>query len=433
MGKACLANYIGGDACWLLTFVAHTEDARHYRGPVTFFNEQLLPILGGKSVDTLDRVRRRCIAAGWLHYEPGRKGRPGTYWVLIPDEHADQDDAPTDEGRVDCQPDTSAPVRNKAVDSSASVRNKEPDTSAPARVEVRKEAGEKCGTKPERSAEHSSLALPLTLTQEKNEESPEPAPPDSGPPPNPPPEPPVMEFPVNGTGPRLWPLSASKANEYRESFPGIDVEAELRKARQWALDNPTKRKTARGMAAFLGRWLGTDRQPEDHPRRPQAGGGGAHPVHRRGPDRGRVEGQGRRRSACAGSRPSTRTTTGVECCVMGERGLARRGWLVKVGQKLYSSAGRARKRPAASSPGDDSPLPKRRALAKIQVPKDLEQQLVGPVHHDRLPPVRGGDEAGDHLPRRLPVLGPGGRTPTGTRWTQTLAKVPATWRRSSSC
>ena len=26
--------------------------------------------------------------------------------------------------------------------------------------------------------------------------------------------------------------------------------------------------------------------------------------------------------------------------------------------------------------GDDSPLPKRRALAKIQVPKDLEQQLV---------------------------------------------------------
>jgi len=43
----------------------------------------------------------------------------------------------------------------------------------------------------------------------------------------------------------------------------------------------------------------------------------------------------------------------VLACIMGERGLARRVLA-----------------------GDDSPLPKRRALAKIQVPRELEQQLV---------------------------------------------------------
>jgi hypothetical protein len=66
----------------------------------------------------------------------------------------------------------------------------------------------------------------------------------------------------------------------------------------------------------------------------------------------------------------------VLACIMGERGLARRGWLVKVGQKLYSLSRQGKEEARRVTAGDDSPLPKRRALAKIQVPKDLEHQLV---------------------------------------------------------
>jgi hypothetical protein len=96
---------------------------------------------------------------------------------------------------------------------------------------------------------------------------PEPAkPPASGPPA--PVDPPVLTFPVVGTGGREWHLSAAKLAEYRRAFPGVDVPAELLKARQWCLDNPAKRKTARGMPAFLGRWLG--RAQDDAGRR---GGG----------------------------------------------------------------------------------------------------------------------------------------------------------------
>jgi hypothetical protein len=65
----------------------------------------------------------------------------------------------------------------------------------------------------------------------------------------------------------------------------------------------------------------------------------------------------------------------VRCCIVGERGLARRGWLVKQGQLTYALSRQGAEEVRRILAGDD-PQPKRRALAKIQVPKELEQQLV---------------------------------------------------------
>jgi hypothetical protein len=67
----------------------------------------------------------------------------------------------------------------------------------------------------------------------------------------------VMSFPVVGN-PKVptWELTAAKEREYVEAFPGLDVLGEFRKARQWLLDDPKRRKTASGMPRFLGGWLG---------------------------------------------------------------------------------------------------------------------------------------------------------------------------------
>jgi hypothetical protein len=69
----------------------------------------------------------------------------------------------------------------------------------------------------------------------------------------------VFLFPVVGRkgrkGPTEWPLRQSKIAEYAGVYPGVDVLAESRKALQWCRDNPTKRKTPRGMPAFLNRWF----------------------------------------------------------------------------------------------------------------------------------------------------------------------------------
>ena len=43
--------------------------------------------------------------------------------------------------------------------------------------------------------------------------------------------------------------------EYQETYPALDIRQKLRSMRQWCLDNPTKRKTRRGIRKFIGGWL----------------------------------------------------------------------------------------------------------------------------------------------------------------------------------
>ena len=64
----------------------------------------------------------------------------------------------------------------------------------------------------------------------------------------------VMTFECNGD-PETWNLHESRVSRWRQTFPGVEVEAELLKAQTWLADNPTRRKTAGGMAKFLNGWL----------------------------------------------------------------------------------------------------------------------------------------------------------------------------------
>ena len=71
------------------------------------------------------------------------------------------------------------------------------------------------------------------------------------------PENPLVMFPVVGPegSPKEWPLFESKVREYSDAYPGVDVLAEAKKARQWCVDNDTKRKTFKGMSKFLNSWM----------------------------------------------------------------------------------------------------------------------------------------------------------------------------------
>ena len=84
MLRACAAQEIGTDGALLVTIIAHTEDAKRYVSPVTFWNDQLMSV-AGMSRGQLDRARAKAVAGGWLHYEPGGKGRVGKYWATIPE------------------------------------------------------------------------------------------------------------------------------------------------------------------------------------------------------------------------------------------------------------------------------------------------------------------------------------------------------------
>ena len=95
--KAAVAQELGPEVCWLLSIVVHTEDCKRYAGPVTFYNEQLLPLVGIGGRARLVRARQAAQEAGWLHYEPGARNRPGKYWVTIPAAYEGLPDYPVDQ------------------------------------------------------------------------------------------------------------------------------------------------------------------------------------------------------------------------------------------------------------------------------------------------------------------------------------------------
>lgn len=87
--KSCAAQDIGRDACLLLTFIAHTEDAARYRGPVRFWNEQLMTTLAFNNRRQLNNCRQKAIDYGWLVYNRKNDRAVGNYFVQIPEQFSD--------------------------------------------------------------------------------------------------------------------------------------------------------------------------------------------------------------------------------------------------------------------------------------------------------------------------------------------------------
>lgn len=67
--------------------------------------------------------------------------------------------------------------------------------------------------------------------------------------------PPVAVLPCVGDGPKEYGVTAAQVASWQEAYPGVDVLAEIRKARVWLEARPERRKTFRGMPAFLVGWL----------------------------------------------------------------------------------------------------------------------------------------------------------------------------------
>lgn len=96
LSKRAAAMHIGADGCWLLTVIAMQEDASHYEVAPQYYDIQLADRCGWHRTK-VDRVRQKCIEAGYLHYEPGPHRGTSTYWVILPSRSL-PDDEPTSRG-----------------------------------------------------------------------------------------------------------------------------------------------------------------------------------------------------------------------------------------------------------------------------------------------------------------------------------------------
>lgn len=64
---------------------------------------------------------------------------------------------------------------------------------------------------------------------------------------------PSAEIPLNDGS--EYPLYLRDVEEYAALYPAVDIVQELRKMRGWCLANPTRKKTRRGVRAFINTWL----------------------------------------------------------------------------------------------------------------------------------------------------------------------------------
>jgi hypothetical protein len=65
--------------------------------------------------------------------------------------------------------------------------------------------------------------------------------------------PPLLSIPLIGE--IEFGITEPMVAEWGRAYPGVDVLQQLRQMRAWAQANPTKRKTHRGIASFVVRWL----------------------------------------------------------------------------------------------------------------------------------------------------------------------------------
>lgn len=60
------------------------------------------------------------------------------------------------------------------------------------------------------------------------------------------------------------PITNAMVAEWIETYPGVNVPQQLAEMRAWCTANPTNRKTARGINAFVVRWLGKEQDKSGH-------------------------------------------------------------------------------------------------------------------------------------------------------------------------
>lgn len=86
--------------------------------------------------------------------------------------------------------------------------------------------------------------------------------------------PPVISLILNdGTE---YPVSQAMVDDWQSTYRAVDVMQELREMRVWAKVNESKRKTARGIASFVVRWLSAEQDKGGKPKPGQQQPAGRH-------------------------------------------------------------------------------------------------------------------------------------------------------------
>jgi hypothetical protein len=247
MHKASVAAEIGRDAFCLVAVVLHTEDAARYRGPVSFYNSQLMETLGFSKWDTFDKARQKAIDAGWLAYTGFGNRKPGLYHVTIPSQYTVVEDGLMEE----LYPENGY---NQGYNQGYKDGYNQGVTEGITRGQLGVQLGGTSYPIPNPNPNPISCSESKTTLEPKIEIEDEVKPGECR----------FPIFPCSGK-PKTWQASQQAISDWALAFPSVDIEQEMRRAHVWVMANLTKRKTAKGMPKFLTTWLGKAQdKPKSH-------------------------------------------------------------------------------------------------------------------------------------------------------------------------
>jgi hypothetical protein len=175
--KTAAAQELGPAVCWLLAIVAMQEDAKRYTEPAKWYLDQLAPLCGFSSKQSLVTAIDKAKSAGWLDYTPGSKGKPGRFFTTIPTQFCSLEDYPCDESipyfgtnqtdetqKLECK--RNAIGTNPERKSCASIPSPQPETSTPVSNDVGLSKVGRSGNYPE-TFEFFWMAYPPQRRQDK--------------------------------------------------------------------------------------------------------------------------------------------------------------------------------------------------------------------------------------------------------------------------
>ncbi|MEW4564687.1 hypothetical protein AB1K70_19255 [Bremerella sp. JC770] len=243
------AKEIGTTGFALISHLTCQQDRFGYQRPYKAHAAQLCRELGF-SKNTLTKFANKCVEHGWLRLNRSTVRDEAKYWVTIPDHIPDHHKESLSDYLKICGSDQRKICVDRCVDHPKTWEGSpEHPTDHPKSWEL---PIPNPIPKKRREREEATY-LAQTPTAEIKGDLPTQSQVES-------------EFKFVLKGGDEWCLPKAKLREYQNAYPKLDVEAELRKAAQWLIDNPTKRKTERGMPRYLNYWLSGQKSESGRPR-----------------------------------------------------------------------------------------------------------------------------------------------------------------------
>lgn len=209
------AHYLSGHARLLYYGLLEVFNEAHWPERVQVDNFRAMSMIDTRTEKTVISARDELVHAGLIAYEKGRKKQPNAYVLK----------------HLGSENDSVSGSESDSV--SGSENDSVSDSESDSHIKTKKKSKTKTKTKSKTIEDEEENVICAELPGRSST--------------------PAITLPLNdGTE---YPVTVEQCHEWAGLYPAVDVIQQLRQMRGWLNANPNRRKTRRGINAFVVNWL----------------------------------------------------------------------------------------------------------------------------------------------------------------------------------